>query len=142
MSSVLRISEAASLGLHAMAILAKDSEGRVSNRQFAEALNASEHHIAKVLARLAKAGLVDSTRGPGGGFVLARRPKDVTLLDVYEAVEGRLNPDLCLIDPPICKGGQCILGGLIRSVTEQFKEYLSGTTLADLAGRVMLPAEV
>ena len=138
MPSVLRISEAASLGLHSMALLASNPEGRVSNHRFAEALNASEHHIAKVLARLAKAGLVHSTRGPGGGFVLARRPEDITLLDVYEAIEGRLEPTLCLLDPPICKGDQCILGGLVASVTREFADYLSKTTLADLAQRVKL----
>lgn len=140
MPSILRISEAAALGLHTMAMLAEEPDQRISNHQIAEALHASEHHVPKVLQRLAKGGLVRSARGPKGGFVLAMPAEDITLLDVYECIEGPLRPNYCLLDPPICGGEHCILGGLVVTVTEQFCEYLKKTTLADLAKRIRIPA--
>lgn len=139
MAGILRISEAAALGLHTMAMLAKEKEQRISNHQIAEALHASEHHVPKVLQRLVKAGLVRSARGPKGGFVLARPAKDITLLEVYECIEGPLRPEYCLLDPPICDGLHCILGGMVREVTEKFCDYLETTTLADLAKRIQIP---
>jgi Rrf2 family nitric oxide-sensitive transcriptional repressor len=65
MPTVLRMSDAASLALHGMVILAEAPERRVSARAIASELDASEAHLAKVLQRLARAGLVESVRGRG-----------------------------------------------------------------------------
>ena len=78
MTNLLRISDAASLGLHTMGLLAGRST-RLSTQEIARSLGASEHHLAKVMQRLAKMGLVVSTRGPQGGFVLSRPPAEITL---------------------------------------------------------------
>jgi len=88
MPGVLRISEAASLGMHAMVLLASDRGRVLSAHEVAARLNASEAHLSKVMQRLGRAGLVQSVRGPRGGFSLARSPDAVTLLEVYEAALG------------------------------------------------------
>ena len=64
MANFVRISEAASLGLHTMALLAKRGETRTTNQEIADMLGASVHHLAKVMQRLVRAGLVDSAVGP------------------------------------------------------------------------------
>lgn len=133
MSNLLKISEAASLALHAMVYLASQENGPVSTARIAEALGVSRAHLSKVMQWLSRDGLVDSVRGPKGGFVLARDPGDITLLDVYEVIEGPLEESECLLDAPAC-GGQCILGDLLRSVNRQVAEKLKGTRLADLTG--------
>jgi len=79
MNSVLRISEAASLAMHAMMALAAQPEHRRSAQDLARQLDVSLAHLAKVLQRLAKAGYVASTRGPKGGFTLAL-PADYKIL--------------------------------------------------------------
>lgn len=132
MPNLLRISDAASLGLHTMAYLANDPERRVSTHEIAEALGVSENHLAKVRDRLVKAGLVEAVRGPHGGFRPAKPVNGITLLEVYEAVEGPLRPGSCLLGKPLCGRGQCILGDLISSVNHQVIDYLSGTTLDKL----------
>lgn len=132
MSNLLRISDAASLGLHTMAYLANEPGRRVSTHEVAQALGVSENHLAKVRDRLVKAGLIEAVRGPGGGFRPTRPAGDITLLEVYEAVEGRLRPGACLLGKPLCSRGQCILGDLIGSVNKQVMDYLSGTTLDKL----------
>jgi Rrf2 family protein len=131
MANLLRISDAASLAMHAMVMLAANPGKEISTRQIASELNASEAHLSKVLQRLAKAGLVTSTRGPKGGFMLQRRGEEVRLLDVYEAIEGPLVRNNCLLGKQICDG-KCILGDLLETVDRQIGDYLAGTNLAEL----------
>ncbi len=132
MGNLLKISEAASLALHTMVYLAANDGRLATTHEIADLLRVSESHLAKVLQRLAKVGLVDSTRGPKGGFCLARSGDDISLLEVYEAIEGPLADTVCLLGEPVCRGEECILGGLLGTVNRQAREYLAGTTLADL----------
>lgn len=134
---LLRISEAGSLALHTVAILARSGD-RLSTQQVAETLQASEHHLAKVLQRLAKAGLVRSARGPGGGFVLTRAPEDITVLEVFEVIEGPLSDPACLFQEPVCDGKACILGGLLQSVHKSVYNHFARTKVSDLAKRIHL----
>lgn len=131
---MLRISTAASLALHAIILLAANCNRTLSTKKIAAKLRASEAHLSKVLQRLGKAGLVEATRGPKGGFCLARPGGDISLLEVYEAIEGPLQDSVCLLGEPVCQGEKCILGGLLETVNRQVREYLGGTTLSDLAG--------
>ena len=135
MATVLRISEAASLGLHAMSLLAGASEERTSAGEMAETLGVSEAHLAKVLQHLGRVGLVKSVRGPHGGFSLARPGSEITLLEIYEAIEGPMAETHCLLGRRVCHGS-CLLGGLLETVDELVRAQLSSTTLARaLAGK-------
>jgi len=127
----INISEAASLGLHTMALLAANDR-RFTNHEIADSLGGSEHHLAKVMQRLVRAGLVDSIRGPQGGFRLKKPAERTTLFEIYEAVEGPLDPTSCLADGPACQGASCILGRAIQSIRDQFRDFLAKTTLKDL----------
>ena len=133
MTSLVNISEGASLALHTMALLATDPSRRLTNQEIAEALHASGHHLAKVMQRLAKVGLVDSIRGPQGGFQLGRPAEQVTLLQIYEAIEGPLDEVGCLLGEPICPGKYCVLGEVLQSVHGQIRDYLKNTLLATLS---------
>jgi Rrf2 family transcriptional regulator, nitric oxide-sensitive transcriptional repressor len=133
MAGALKISQAASLALHAMALLAGGARRSLATREIAKSLRVSENHLSKVLQNLTRAGLLESMRGPKGGFRLARRKSDITLLMVYEAVEGPLRNPGCLLGQPACQG-DCVLGGLVQRVSGQVRDYLAQTTLGDLAG--------
>jgi Rrf2 family protein len=98
-----------------------------------------EEHIpksfaAKIFQSLVKAGLVQSTRGSGGGFVLLKKPDAITVLDVIEAIEGKIALQRCLSpDEPKCEHfGGCALCGLFEQAQDRVKETFSKTTLADL----------
>lgn len=136
MAKCLAISDAASLAMHAMTALAQNGNQKTSNKALATDLGVSEAHLAKVMQRLARIGLVSSTRGPGGGFKLDRPPDRITLLEVFEAIEGPVGRSSCLFERPVCTGELCILGGLLGEVNEQVQSYLSQTTLSGLSGRV------
>lgn len=142
MSSFVKISEAASIGMHTMALLARQSDRRFTNQEIADSLGASGHHLAKVMQRLVRVGLVNSTRGPQGGFLLAKPERTVTLLEVYEAVEGPADETGCLAEAPPCRGMRCILGRAVQSVETQLRDFLKKTTLADLAESLHITVDI
>ena len=89
---------------------------------------------AKIFQSLAKAGLVKSNRGTGGGFTLVKQPGTITVLDVIEAIEGKIAFQRCLAeDEPSCEHfGGCALCGLFEQAQDRVKEVFSRTTLTDL----------
>ena len=89
MASFIGISEAASLAIHSMALIAV-SEERLNAGQIAKTTGASRNHLAKVLQRLVKYGFLDSNRGPKGGFVLKRDASKINLLQIYQLIEGEI----------------------------------------------------
>lgn len=131
MSPFPQFSEAVSLALHSMVLLAR-CPSPLTVREVAERTKASFHHLAKVFQRLRKACLVASTRGPKGGFVLARPPERITLLEIYEAIEGPVSERVCLLGEESCPFRGCIFGGLLGEFAFRFREYLASHTLSDV----------
>gem|GEM_PF-137907 len=89
--------------------------------------------LGKIFQHLVKAGLVRSTRGAGGGFVMTRPAEDVTVLEVIEAIEGPIALQRCLEEVPNCdQTRSCALCHLLEQAQDRMKEVFSRTTLADL----------
>jgi Rrf2 family transcriptional regulator, nitric oxide-sensitive transcriptional repressor len=130
-ASVLKISNAAAMAMHAMVLLADSRERLMSTHEIATALDVSEAHLSKVLQRLTKAGLVAATRGPKGGFGLSAGVENASLLRVYEAIEGPLAADDCLLATSICHGENCVFGNLLVRINNEVREYLDKTKLID-----------
>ena len=97
MANPVMISKAAALAVHSMMLLVSAEGKRLSVKEIAHRLNVSESHLAKVVRRLVRVGLLASMRGPSGGVALKRPPEDVTLLDIYEAVDGPIEAPDCLL---------------------------------------------
>ncbi len=130
MLNFVALSEAASIALHSMVLIAK-SDRRLNVVEISEITGSSKHHVAKVMQRLSKEGLVSSNRGPSGGFVLSKDAHEITLLDVYEAIEGRMDVYKCPGNRTECPFDSCILGDLTNKLGGAFKDYLENKTLAD-----------
>jgi len=133
MKGILRLSEAASMGYHALAVLAGCPDRFMTAGDISRVISGSEAHLAKVMRRLVRAGLVSSTRGPGGGFKIAKKPASISLLDIYEAIEGKFQLGDCMLDDPCCKENNCIMGSLISSVNLEVLEYFRSRKLSDFA---------
>ena len=140
MAGLVRVSEAASLGLHAAMLLARSSGALVRTRDLGERIGASQAHLVKVLQSLARAGLVETERGPHGGARLARPATAVSLLAVYEAIDGPLQSSACLLAQPICDGRCCLLGEVLHRMNQEAREHMARTTLADVWSRAEAPA--
>lgn len=130
MSNIVQLSEAASLGIHAMVIIARSNK-IVNANQIADQTGASRNHLAKVMLTLAKMGYVNSLRGPSGGFVLAKKPDEITLLEVYEAIEGKIHIPHCPTNKTICPFTKCILNNILHKVTSEVRDYFQNHTLQD-----------
>lgn len=132
MANLLEMSEATALGLHAMVLVAQGDRW-ISADTLAQSLSASKAHLSKVLASLADAGLLSARRGPGGGYTLARPADTVSLLEIYEVLQGPARRDGCLFDAPICHRIHCVLGDLVSRVRGEVFDHLATTTLQQVA---------
>jgi Rrf2 family protein len=135
MSRLLQLSEAASLALHGAALIAAHPGELFSVRRIAETAGASEHHLSKVLQRLVKAGILTSVRGPKGGFVLAVPAESVSLLEIYEAIEGRTAVGACPVHRPSCPFQGCMFGGLFGKLNRDVVEYFKMKKLSEFTPR-------
>ena len=129
MSRVAGFSEATYIGLHAMVLISQSNGERISIRCMAKSLSVSEAHLAKVILRLAHTGLINTTRGPGGGAVLAKTPKEISFLDIVEAIEGPLENSNCVFGKKSCSHSGCIFGDFLVKMTKEAKEWLRSKTL-------------
>ena len=78
---------------------------KITGTELAEALHIPDRFLLKIMRNLTKAKIVQSYRGVDGGFSLGRLPKDISLLDVLEAVEGPTYIQQCLYDSKSCSRG-------------------------------------
>lgn len=130
MSKIINLSEAASLALHSMVLVAKSKE-QLNATQIAEITGSSRNHLAKIMQQLVKKDFLISNRGPTGGFSLKKEPKDITILEIYESVEGKLEISPCPLNHQVCAFDKCLMGNLVKKVTEEFIEYFKNQTLQD-----------
>ena len=131
MAKIVSFSEAASIGLHGMVMIARAGE-IINVQKIADFTGASRHHVAKIMQRLVKEGYLLSNRGPSGGFHLNVNPTDISLLQIYESIEGQVKILDCPHDKPVCPFGKCLLGTVVTQMSTLFREHLSTNTLADL----------
>lgn len=133
MAVLFKLSDAVTIGLHAAMFLAIDEGQSATASQIARTFSISEAHLVKVLQTLSRAGLIEATRGRGGGYRLARPAQDIRLLDLVQAIEGTLEVQHCLLRHPMCHNRKCILGPLVRKINSQTLDYLKKHTVAELA---------
>ncbi len=133
MQSLLKISDAVNLAMHASAIMAGELGRPISAKELAHRLAASEATLSKAMQRLVRADLLSSTRGPAGGFFLAREAKEITLKEIVEAIEGKLSTPGCLFGRQICGRSECILGDSVALAHGILEERLASTTLDQIS---------
>ena len=129
MSKIFALSEAASIAIHSMVLIARAEEG-INAVKIADFTGFSKNHIAKVLQRLVKSDLLKSVRGPSGGFSMKKDPKDLTLLDIYQAIEGPIELNDCPLAYEICNFDRCLMGNVINKLTSEFRKFLEDQTLS------------
>ena len=129
MSKIFALSEASSIAIYSMVLIARADDG-INAVKIAEFTGFSKNHIAKVLQRLVKSDLLKSVRGPSGGFSMKKDPKDLTLLDIYQAIEGPIELNDCPLAYEICNFERCLMGNVINKLTSEFRKFLEDQTLS------------
>lgn len=128
MSKIFALSEASSIAIHSMVLIAR-SENGINAVRIAEITGFSKNHISKVLQRLVKNDMLKSMRGPSGGFSMKKSPKETTLLDIYQCIEGNLDVGDCPLSYDLCGFDRCLMGNVVTRLTSQFKQFLQEQTL-------------
>jgi Rrf2 family protein len=137
----MRMSAGVEWALHCTVLLAVlKPASTLSGRALAEFHGVSESYLLKHMQALAKAGICESVSGPNGGFRLARKPREITLLDIVEAVEGTEPAFRCdeirqrgptALDPSTYTV-QCGIHTVMLEAESAWKQALRARTLADL----------
>lgn len=128
MSKIFNLSDASSIAIHAMVLVAR-SGSSINVIKIAEATNTSKHHVAKVMQRLGKDNFVTSQRGPSGGFSLKKEASEISFLDIYESIEGKIEIEKCVFNTPVCPFDKCIMNNISNKLSQDFIQYLKGQTL-------------
>ena len=111
------------------------SDRPTSVKEIAERTGLPQPYLEQILLAVKGAGLVQSKRGVGGGYVLARPPEDITLAEVIAAVDG---PLATAIDEHDHCEGHCVLQEVWAGVSDETRQLLEGYTLADLVRRTII----
>lgn len=125
---------------HIMAGLGYYYGKEISSATMAESVNADPTFVRKSLSKLSKAGLVVTKRGKSGASMLARSPRQITLLDIYRA--SAAPPAVAIHSYPIdkrcpvsCHLKEC-MSVLLSRAQNSFERSLAKITLADLVGQI------
>ncbi len=131
----MQISMAGKYAIRALMYLASLPSGTLTQiSEVSGKLEIPEKYLGKVIPQLAKAGLVYSRRGMGGGVVLARPSKNISFLEVVEAVEGKIFLNKCLMSPDLCeKSPWCSANLVWHEAQESMKKVLASKNLEELA---------
>jgi Rrf2 family protein len=129
----VRLSRAGEYGILGAAYIAQRGKDVVFIREIAEAWDMPESFLAKILQKLAKAGILISHKGSMGGFSLAKPPEEITLAEIIEAVQGPIAINWCEVSEEVCRRfDDCFLERIIHEATSKVREVFSGYTIADL----------
>jgi Rrf2 family protein len=128
-ATVFSLSEAVSIAIHSIVLIANSKE-LINVQEIADRTKSSKHHVAKIMQRLVKDGFLSSNRGPSGGFTLKMDPSEITLLNIFESIEGKIEVHECMHDSPICPFEHCIFENFGKKVSSDFRDYLLSKTIA------------
>jgi Rrf2 family protein len=128
-------STACEYAIRALTYLAGFEPGtRVLARDVSAHENVPGPFLGKIFQTLVRAGLLASTKGPGGGFSLTRKPAEIALFDIYQAVDGTTYLDACAVGLARCSDETpCPLHDRWKPIRERIRQYLQTTSLADMA---------
>jgi len=130
----MQITRAGEYGVLGLMNLARRAPGEVAMiEEVSRTEKIPRSFLGKVFQQLVKAGLLRSNRGAGGGFVLARKPSQITVLEIIEAIEGQIVFQRCKLVHPVCEHvGGCAVCGLFEEAQDGVKDVLARTTLSRL----------
>jgi len=133
----MQITRQADYALRAIYYLATLGPGsRASTSQIAKEQHIPPSFLAKIISQLSVAGLLHTSRGARGGVTLAREPKDITMLDVVESIDGPILLNECVEDAHGCKFDKtCPMHTLWSEIQEDLITRLGGKTFADLVAK-------
>jgi Rrf2 family protein len=139
----MQITRQADYALRAMLYLAKHELTRhdtdwksATTKEIADEKLIPSSFLAKIISQLSIAGLIRTSRGASGGVALARKPEEISLLDVVEAIDGPITLNECTTNPSICSfGDSCPIHDVWCETQAELVSRLSEATFDKLLER-------
>ena len=129
----MKYSKATNYALHTMLHLAVAPPDKpVGVQQLAEQQQLSPTYLSKILTRLVKGGMITSSSGANGGYLLVRNWGDISFLDIIHAIEGTSS----LFDCDVDHGPECLIQKVMISAEEKMEDELRNMKLAEVAKRM------
>lgn len=130
----MKISTKGRYALRLMLDLALEENQIVRLKDVAQRQEISIKYLEQIISVLQKCGYVKSMRGPGGGYMLARKPEDYTVGMILRQIEGSLAPVACLEDEENTCGrsGECVTLRLWQMLYDAINGVVDKVTLADM----------
>ena len=131
---MLKLTKKADYGLMAMKHLAEHADrGACSAKDVAEAYGIPPEALAKILQKLAKAGLLHSLHGMNGGYTLGRDPGLISAFEVIRAIDGPLFITSCISVRGECgQSGRCTIREPLQRVNQSIEEVLKRITISEM----------
>lgn len=139
----MRISTKGRYGLRTlMDIAVHQNQGAVTLNEIAGRQKISVKYLWQVINPLKTSGMLRVTRGAKGGYVLARRPEEITMYEIVTILEGPLSLVECLTKGDFCNQvDTCVARTVWQEVNQAVEKALSGITLADVVKRCAVPSD-
>lgn len=131
----MQLSKFTDYAFRALMYLATHTEKLYTVDEIAKSLDVSEHHLKKIINKLAKTEYVISIKGRNGGLQLGKKPNEINLGDVLKVTESNLKIVECFENNKHCSlftNNQCKLKNIVASSLEKFALEFSSYTLADI----------
>lgn len=130
----MKLSTRGRYGARALVELAKHhGQGPLALKEMAERQQIPLKYLEQIAMVLKGAKLIKSVRGPAGGYVLARSPDKIHLLEIIETLEGSMSFVNCVKDPSTCdRVESCAFNDLWRKISNETSKILRSVTLADM----------
>jgi Rrf2 family protein len=130
----MRISRTTEYGLAAVVCVAQNcGEGRVMAGRIAKEYDFPTEYLLQVMQQLVRAGVLTSKKGPNGGFTLARPAKEITMLQIIEAIDGPVLVPMNLAEQTGNKPFAVKIEKVFRDVSEAMKATYASVKLTDIA---------
>ncbi len=139
----MQITRQADYAVRAVLYLCERGENtRVATAEIGRVKHIPVTFLAKIVAQLAAAGILHSTRGAHGGVSLGRPPQEISLLDIVETIDGPMLLNECVDDPSVCAlGAGCAVHWVWCQAQAELVERLGDTSFAQLVRSQPLPVE-
>ncbi len=130
----MRLTMAGEYGVRCVLYLSFKKFGEVVSRmEIAESMHIPAQFLSKIAQQLARAGIIEIVQGAKGGFKLLVEPKNLSLLDVIEAISGEIFLNECVIRPGVCRrSGFCSINKVWEEARDSLRSILKKATFETL----------
>lgn len=130
----MRFSTKTRYGIRTMIGIASDKTGKgILQKDIAVSQDISVKYLDHIISALKAAGLINTAKGKKSGYVLLRKPEEITIFDIHNAFENGICVIDCVSPDFFCeKNGKCQSQTFWKGLNEVVLQYFKGTSLADL----------